>query len=170
MITPVDTVEYYQDIIDYISEKVGQPVEMEYRKTYDERDRLLENGSVDAAFICGAPYVDDKKQFGAELPVAPQVDGSPFYRSFIIVHRDSDIQSFDDLKGRSFAFTDPKSNSGKLYPTENFIPPIFWQGTVRRLMIILETTYTATAIINQSNSSPKRRWTERLSKASSTST
>ena len=117
MITPVDTVEYYQDIIGYISEKIGQPVEMEYRKTYDEMDRLLEKGSVDAAFICGSPYVDNKKKFGAELLVAPQVDGSPFYRSFIIVHRDSDIQSFDDLKGRSFAFTDPKSNSGKLYPT-----------------------------------------------------
>ena len=117
MITPVDTVEYYQDIIDYISEKIGQPVEMEYRKTYDEMDRLLEKGSVEAAFICSAPYVEDKKRFGAELLVVPQVDGSPFYRSFIIVHRDSDIQSFDGLRGKLFAFTDPKSNSGKLYPT-----------------------------------------------------
>jgi phosphonate transport system substrate-binding protein len=117
MITPVDTVEFYQDIIDYISEKIDQPVEMLYRKTYDEMDQMLEQGNVDAAFICGAPYVDDKMRFGAELLAAPQVDGSPFYRSFIIVHRDSDIQSFDDLKGRSFAFTDPKSNSGKLYPT-----------------------------------------------------
>lgn len=116
MITPVDTVEYYQDIIDYISEKIGQPVEMHYRKTYDEMDRLLEQGEVDAAFICGAPYVEDKMRFGAELLVVPQVAGSPLYRSFIIVHRDSDIQSFDELQGRSFAFTDPKSNSGRLYP------------------------------------------------------
>jgi phosphonate transport system substrate-binding protein len=116
MITPVDTVEYYQAIIDYISEKIGRPVEMLYRKTYDEMDRILEQGEVDAAFICSAPYIDDKRKFGAELLVAPQVDGSPFYRSFIIVHRDSDIQSFDGLQGRSFAFTDPKSNSGRLYP------------------------------------------------------
>jgi phosphonate transport system substrate-binding protein len=117
MTTPVDTVEYYQDIIDYISDKIGQPVEMLYRKTYDEMDRMLEQGEVDAAFICGAPYIENKRNFGAELLVAPQVDGSPFYRSFIIVHRDSDILSFDDLKDRRFAFTDPKSNSGKLYPT-----------------------------------------------------
>ena len=117
MITPVDTVEYYQDIIDYISEKIGQPVEMHYRKTYDEMDRMLEQGKVDAAFICSAPYIEDKRKFGVELLVAPQVSGSPFYRSFIIVHRDSDIQSFDGLRDRSFAFTDPKSNSGRLYPT-----------------------------------------------------
>ena len=80
MITPVDTVEYYQAIIDYISEKIGRPVEMLYRKTYDEMDRILEQGGVDAAFICSAPYIEDKKKFGAELLVAPQVDGSPFYR------------------------------------------------------------------------------------------
>ncbi len=116
MITPVGTVKYYQDIIDYISEKIGQPVEMQYRKTYDEMDRMLEQGEVDAAFICGGPYVEDKMKFGAELLVVPQVDGNPFYRSFIIVHKDSDIQSFDGLRGRSFTFTDPKSNSGKLYP------------------------------------------------------
>jgi len=116
MITPVDTVEYYQDIIDYISEKIGQPVEMHYRMTYDEMDRMLEQGEVDAAFICSAPYIEDKTKFGAELLVAPQVDGNPFYRSFIIVHQDSNIQSFDGLQGRSFAFTDPKSNSGRLYP------------------------------------------------------
>ena len=78
MITPVDTVEYYQDIIDYISEKIGQPVEMKYRKTYDEMDRMLEQGEVDAAFICSAPYIEDKRKFGVELLVAPQVDGSLF--------------------------------------------------------------------------------------------
>jgi phosphonate transport system substrate-binding protein len=116
MITPVGTVQYYQNIIEYISEKIGQPVEMQYRKTYDEMDRMLEQGEVDAAFICGGPYIEDKKKFGVELLVVPQVDGTPLYRSFIIVHRDSDIQNFAELQGKSFAFTDPKSNSGKLYP------------------------------------------------------
>jgi phosphonate transport system substrate-binding protein len=116
MITPVDTVKYYQEIIDYISARMDVPVEMVYRKTYDEMDRMLEKGDVDAAFICSAPYVEDKRKFGAELLVAPQVDGNVFYKSFIIVHKDSTFRSFDELKGKTFAFTDPKSNSGRLYP------------------------------------------------------
>ena len=115
MITPVGTVMYYQEIIDYIAKKLGMPVELVYKKTYDEMDKLLEKGDVDAAFICSAPYVEDRRKFGAELLVVPQVDGRVFYKSFIIVHKDSDIKSFDDLKGRTFAFTDPKSNSGRLY-------------------------------------------------------
>ncbi len=116
MITPRDTVEYYQELIDYISAKLNRPVEMVFKKTYDEMDRLLEMGEVDAAFICSAPYVLNRKRFGAELLAVPQVNGKALYKSFIIVHKDSNINSFDELEGKTFAFTDPKSNSGRLYP------------------------------------------------------
>jgi phosphonate transport system substrate-binding protein len=117
MITPVDAVKYYQDVIDYIGEKIGQPVEMVHRRTYKEMDSLLERGEVKVAFICSAPYVKDREKFGVELLVAPSVNGSPKYNSYIIVHNDNAIKSFSGLKGKVFAFTDPESNSGKLYPT-----------------------------------------------------
>jgi phosphonate transport system substrate-binding protein len=116
MITPLDSVKYYQDIVDYISKKMGVPAEMVHRRTYDEMDRMLEKGKVDAAFICSAPYVKDKRQFGVELLVAPVVNGEPLYYSYIIVHKDSNIRDVSDLKDKVFAFMDPKSNSGKLYP------------------------------------------------------
>jgi phosphonate transport system substrate-binding protein len=117
MITPVDAVKYYQDVIDYIGEKIGQPVEMVHRRTYKEMDSLLERGEVKVAFICSAPYIKDREKFGVDLLVAPSVNGSPKYSSYIIVHKESDIKSFSGLKGKVFAFTDPGSNSGKLYPT-----------------------------------------------------
>lgn len=117
MITPVDAVKYYQDVIDFIGERIGQPVQMVHRRTYDEMDSLLEKGEVKIAFICSAPYVKNREQFGVELLVAPRVDGKPLYHSYIIVHAESPIKSFPELKGKMFAFTDPKSNTGKLYPT-----------------------------------------------------
>jgi len=116
MTTPLDSVKYYQDIVDYISKKMGIPAEMVHRRTYDEMDRMLQKGEVDAAFICSAPYVKDKREFGVELLVAPVINGKPLYYSYIIVHKDSNIRNISDLKGKVFAFTDPKSNSGKLYP------------------------------------------------------
>jgi phosphonate transport system substrate-binding protein len=116
MITPVDTVIYYQNLLDYVSKKLGAPVELVHRKTYEEMDRMLGEGRVDAAFICSASYIKDRRDFGINLLVAPQVKGSVYYRSYLIVHKDSDIRSFDDLKGKTFAFTDPKSNTGKLFP------------------------------------------------------
>lgn len=117
MITPVDAVKYYQAVIDYIGEQIHRPVQMVHRRTYDEMDSLLEQGQVNVAFICSAPYVKNREKFGVELLVAPSVNGRPIYHSYIIVHKDSPIKSFADLKGKVFAFTDPKSNTGKLYPT-----------------------------------------------------
>lgn len=117
MITPVDTVKYYQEVIDYIGEQIHQPVQMVHRRTYAEMDELLERSEVKIAFICSAPYVKDHDQFGVELLAAPSVKGSAKYQSYIIVHKDSAINSFAGLKGEVFAFTDPESNSGKLYPT-----------------------------------------------------
>ncbi len=116
MVTPVSAVRYYQEIVNYLGDKLGRPAEMVHRTTYDEVDRLLEQRRLDAAFICSAPYVLDRDQFGVELLAAPVVDGEPFYRSLIIVHRDSPAQRFEDLEGATFVFVDPKSNSGRLYP------------------------------------------------------
>ena len=133
MITPVDSVKYYQDIIDYIGEQIKRPVRMVNRRTYDEMDSLLEKGDVKIAFICSAPYVKNQAQFGVELLVGPIVNGKSVYHSYIIVHNESPIKTFPELKGKVFAFTDPKSNTGKLYPTYllkgmGFTPEKYFRG------------------------------------------
>lgn len=116
MITPVDTVKYYQEIIDYIGEQIRKPVRMVHRRTYGEMDALIERGDVKIAFVCSASYVMNRKDFGVELLAAPSVNGKAVYHSYIIAHKDSALRSFTGLKGKTFAFTDPKSNSGYLYP------------------------------------------------------
>lgn len=135
MITPVETVRYYQEIVDYIGEELGIPVEMVHRRSYEEMDRLLEKAEVKIAFICSYPYVRDKDAFGVELLVVPKVNGKTTYHSCIIVHKDSPINSFAELKGKTFAFTDPRSNSGRLYPvyllrTMGKTPEEFFKKTI----------------------------------------
>jgi phosphonate transport system substrate-binding protein len=117
MITPVSAVKYYQQVVEYLGSKLGLPSEMVHRTTYDEIDVMLEEQKLDLAFICSSPYVLDNQKFGVELLVAPQVKGSVDYHSNIIVHKDSTISTLEELRGYTFVFADPKSNSGKLYPT-----------------------------------------------------
>ena len=57
-----------------------------------------------------------KEKYDVELLLVVQRFGSPFYRGQIMVRTDSGIDALKDLKGKSFAFVDPASTSGHLYP------------------------------------------------------
>lgn len=100
----------------YLSEKMGQPVEFVRRRSYREVMDMLESGSLDFAWICGFPFVQNRDPEFIKLLSVPVYKGRPLYHSFIIVHKDSPHQSIDDLKGENFAYSDPESNSGYLYP------------------------------------------------------
>lgn len=117
MITPKEGYVYYQQLQGYIQKKLGRPVQLVDRENYDEMNNLLETGGVDIAFVCAGPYVEGKTKFNLELLAMPLVKGQPIYYSYILAHKDSAISSFKELRGKTFAFTDPKSNSGKLVPT-----------------------------------------------------
>lgn len=117
MITPKEGFGYYRQLLDYIEKKIGRPVEFVDREDYTEINNLLKTGKVDIAFVCGGPYVDGHEQFGMQILVAPVAYGGTVYYSYIIVSKDSPVDSLEDLRGRSFAFTDPLSNTGKLVPT-----------------------------------------------------
>lgn len=117
MITPKAGYGYYRQFLDYIGEKVGMPVDFVDRDNYAEINELVHTGDVDVAFVCGGPYVKGHAAFGMELLAAPEAYGKTIYYSYIIVNRDSAIRTFEGLRGKSFAFADPLSNSGTLVPT-----------------------------------------------------
>jgi phosphonate transport system substrate-binding protein len=116
IISPTKSLTFYEDILDYIGEKVGREVEMVQRKTYAEVNFLIKEGRIDAAFVCSRPYVEGHRNFGMELLCVPMCFGKTEYCSYFIVHKDSSIQNLEELRGKLFAFSDPLSNSGMLIP------------------------------------------------------
>lgn len=116
MITPREGFVYYRGFLDHIGKKLGRYVEFIDREGYREINQLLKSGNVDVAFVCSGPYVEGRREFGLELLVAPQAYGQTVYHAYIIVARDSPITRFEELKGRTFAFADPDSNTGRLAP------------------------------------------------------
>jgi phosphonate transport system substrate-binding protein len=117
VISPQGTVESYTPLLDYIAEQLGRPVELVQRPTYAEVNRLVETGDVDVAFVCTGAYLIGEREFGMEILAAPVVNGEAAYHSWLIVRADSSAQSLTDLRGKIFAFTDPLSHTGRLYPT-----------------------------------------------------
>jgi phosphonate transport system substrate-binding protein len=117
MVSPRETVVHYRRLLDYLGDKLGMDVELVQRKTYGEVSELVGSGGIDLAFICSGPYATGKGKYGFELLVTPEIQGSHFYHSYLIVNQDSSYGRLEDLRGRVFAFTDPDSNTGKLVPT-----------------------------------------------------
>jgi phosphonate transport system substrate-binding protein len=79
----------------------------------------LSSQAVDVAFVCGLPYVELSR--GGEAPIEPlaapilrgeSFGGRAIYFSDVIVHRASRWQSFTDLRGCSWAYNEPQSQSG----------------------------------------------------------
>jgi len=116
ILSPQGTALSYQPLIDYLGRKMGKPAILVQRKTYQELNDLLARNVVDLGFICTGAYVEGARNGAISLLVVPQINGKTTYRAFVIVPAASPVRGVPDLRGKVFAFTDPLSNTGYLYP------------------------------------------------------
>lgn len=134
VVSPKGTVQSYEPLLNYLETQFNRPVELVQRRTYLETNELIAAGKVDLAFVCTSAYVAGHDSFEMELLAAPQVNGETVYYSLLIVPSESPAQSMADLQGKIFAFTDPISLSGRMYPTYlvqqlGFSPESFFSQT-----------------------------------------
>jgi phosphonate transport system substrate-binding protein len=117
MISARESVIYYHQLLDFIAGQLGHKVQLVQRETYGEINEMLKDGKIDLAFICSGPYATGRQTYGFEALAVPQIRGKYSYHSYLIVNQKSTFQDLMDLRGKTFAFTDPESNTGKLVPT-----------------------------------------------------
>lgn len=96
----------------YLVHATGHPVSLIQRRTYQEVTSLLISGQLDAAWICGYPYVANRTRL--KLVAVPVWEGKPLYQAYLITGMEREFASFDGLRGDIHAFSDPNSNSGYL--------------------------------------------------------
>jgi phosphonate transport system substrate-binding protein len=116
MISPPESIIHYQALLEYIAAKIDRRINLVQRKTYAEVNGLLANGGIDLAFICSGPYAADHDRYHFEALAVPQVHQKPVYRAHLITGRGNAINRIEDLRGKTFAFSDPDSNSGCILP------------------------------------------------------
>lgn len=121
-------VAIYDEIARYMGEKLNHKVAFISGFSYATINSMLDSGMADIGFICGLPYVmeKDKAQPNIDLLLAPVMKNpkykdKPIYYSYVIVHKDSKINNFSDLKGSRFVFNDEISNSGYNMPRAQLI-------------------------------------------------
>ncbi|NIV38800.1 MAG: PhnD/SsuA/transferrin family substrate-binding protein, partial [Anaerolineae bacterium] len=88
-LTPVfldDQVQVLRDWRAYLETRLGNPVQFVQRQTYREITDLLLQGELDAAWLCGFPYVRNRDRL--TLLAVPVYRNQPLYESYLIVSAD----------------------------------------------------------------------------------
>jgi phosphonate transport system substrate-binding protein len=117
-LTPVfldDQMRFLESWRTYLETQLQRPVQFLQRGSYSEVLRLLRDGRVDFAWLCGFPYWRNRDWL--KLVAVPVYQGQPLYRSYLIHNaQQPPVASLAELRGKVFAYSDPDSNSGFLYP------------------------------------------------------
>ena len=104
----------------YLAGRLGIGVDLVTRRSYQEITALLLSGQLDAAWICGYPYIRNRDRL--ELIAVPLWPGRPLYQAYLLAAAEGAGQSgagaaaedLAGLRGGIHAFSDPDSNSGFL--------------------------------------------------------
>jgi len=149
--------EEFQPLMDYLIKSTGIEVTLYIAKSYGDLRDQMEAGKVDIGSFSPFAYVD--AMTGGKIRIIAQsiLDYSAFYKGLIITRKDSGITGLADLKGKRFAFVDPKSASGYVYPRamlieKGFDPDKFFKETVfsgghdKVILAVLEGKVEAGAI------------------------
>ena len=107
-----------KDILDAVEKNSGLKVQGFVATDYNGVIEALRSGKLDVAYLGPFSYVLASQIANAEafaIPVTKKT-GKPTYQSIIITRQDKGLDSVARLQGKTFAFVDPSSASGHLFP------------------------------------------------------
>lgn len=100
-----------------MSKAIGIPVEIMEGADYAVGIEAMKNEKLDVLLVSPMSYFQAKQRVAIEPLVTTTSMGNEAYRTVFITKKDNDkINTLEDLKGTNFAFVDPASSSGYLYP------------------------------------------------------
>jgi phosphonate transport system substrate-binding protein len=155
---------FYRDLVAYLHARTGLKVRLIEDAPWQECEQRLHQGSAQLGAVCGLQYVyavDRGAQPGLELLAAPvmqdaRYENRPVYFSEVVVRRDNVAASLADLRGSTWAYNEPTSQSG--YAITRYVlasrgePPGFFGRVIasgahqHSLALLLAGAVDATAI------------------------
>ena len=118
-----------------LSTVLGIPVEAVVSTSFVAAVEAMCAGRADIGALNPFSYVLAHEKCGVEVAAISVRFGLPYYRAQISVRADAGINTIQDLRGKKFAFVDPASTSGYLFPAAmlkqmGYDPDKFFSETV----------------------------------------
>jgi len=114
--------ERFDSLVKYLGKRVGVQVELKTATDYAAVITGMQFKHIDFAYFGPKSYVEAAARANADaFALEVTMDGSKGYHGVIITREGSGFKSIQDLRGRTWAFTDPNSTSGTLVPMVYFL-------------------------------------------------
>ncbi|TCK58410.1 phosphate/phosphite/phosphonate ABC transporter substrate-binding protein [Seleniivibrio woodruffii] len=129
---PIVMYQKYQPMMDYLTRNTSYKFELKLNKDYRKVIEYLANKEVNLVLLGGTTYVKARET----TPVIPILKpknskGEVFYRSTIVVRKNSPINSIDQLCCKSIVFPSELSTSGFLVPVYNLMKKHIYLNELR---------------------------------------
>ncbi len=112
----------HKPLMNYLEKELKTKVSFNVTKDYSDLLEQIKLKRIDIGSFSPNAYVEAKSALpGLKYIVTPQEKDAngklqPYYQGVIIVLKSSSIHSLNDLKGKTFGFTDTQSTSGYIFP------------------------------------------------------
>ncbi len=111
-----DSGKKVDNFIKMIEKESAYKLKPYYVRSYARLSEILQANPKSLAWTCGAPFVEDSIKDGQQLIAIPLYENRATYRSFIVSRKEDAEKKLLDFKGKIFAYSDPRSNSGFVVP------------------------------------------------------
>lgn len=144
----------------YLTEKLGREVKVTLATDYSTIVEAMASGQVDIGIMPPAAYVQARELGAAEALLTsvlggyndetgePEDETSGSFKAEILVRADSDMKTYEDLKGKKVATLSPTSASGYIYPVAELKGKGFDLTTEATLTPVNDIPSMITSVLN----------------------
>lgn len=111
---PTELIRKFEPLGKYLEKELGMPVKFTPVSDYAAVVESLASNRLDLAWLGGFTFVQTRLKTGDAIPLVQREQDEKFTSKFITA--DPEVQSLQDLKGKTFAFGSVSSTSGSLMP------------------------------------------------------
>ncbi|MBI4689818.1 MAG: phosphate/phosphite/phosphonate ABC transporter substrate-binding protein [Nitrospirae bacterium] len=114
--SPAEMFMKFSPLADYLTKKLGRKVELKVAIDFEEAVNDIGKNITQVCYMTPSTYIEAHGKYDIEVIAKALRDGKPYQHSVIVTRADRNINSVEDIKGKTFAFGDFHSTSSHIVP------------------------------------------------------